>query len=163
MEGNDSLYEQLLVHGFKSIFGTMKLNYAIYKDGAEAHLDVTVIDWEGEQVEVYGTVGVQNSKITDPKAMSLLFDNNIEEAISVCPGVVTHIPLLRQRTVLPLGSVLIVDVYLMHCGTIFGQGTVRFIARSTGAEEQILICHPGKIKVRATWLNEQVHKEAGEN
>lgn len=163
MEGKVSLYDQLMVHRWESIFGAMELNYAIYEDGAEAHIDVTFIDWEGENIEVYGTVGVRNSKITDPKARSLLFDSNSEEAISVHPGKVTHLPLSRQITVLPLGSVLIVDVSLLHCSTILAEESVSFIARSTGDEELILVCHLGKIKVKVIWLNEKVHKEAGEN
>jgi hypothetical protein len=153
MEETDSLYDQLMSQRLKTILGPMEINYAIYKDGAEAHLDVAVIDWEGEKVEIYGTICVRNNKITDPKARNLLFDSNSEDALGVRPGKVIHLPLLRQVTVLPLESVLIVDVCLLHSGAIFAQGTLRFVARATGDEELILICHPGKIKVKATWFN----------
>ncbi|XP_078180451.1 uncharacterized protein LOC144574370 [Carex rostrata] len=160
MEGNDSLYDQLMFNRLETIFGSLEINYAIYKDGAETRLDVSVIDWEGEEIEVYGTVGVRNSKVTHPKARSLLLDNNSKGAISVCRGKQTHLPLARQVTVLPLGSILIVDVCLLHCGTIIAQGTVRFVAKPTGDEELILVCNPGSIKVKATWLNQQAHNEA---
>jgi hypothetical protein len=69
----------------KTILGTMEINYAIYKDGAEAHLDVAVIDWEGEKVEIYGTISVRNSKITDPKARNLLFNKIVRTPSAFVP------------------------------------------------------------------------------
>lgn len=162
MKGNDSLYDQLMFNILHTIFGTLEINYAIYKDGGEACLDVSIIDWEGEEIEVYGTVSIRNSKVTDAKARGLLYDNNSENAISVRPGKgkQTHLPLVRKVIALPLGSNLIVDVCLLHCGSIFAQGTVRFVAKANRDEELILVCNPGTIKVKATWLKQQTHNEA---
>lgn len=113
-------FDQFLCEEIETDFGPVEVQYAVYRNSAEAILEVTLIDWEGKgecattEVQIFGTVSARNNKVTDYGARSLLFYKKSEEAIHIGYGDAIPLPLSRKVVVLPLGSILMVDFCIWH-------------------------------------------------
>ncbi|XP_078180034.1 uncharacterized protein LOC144574067 isoform X1 [Carex rostrata] len=164
-------FDQLMCKEFITDFGPVEVQYAVYRNGAEAILEVTLIDWEGKgecaatEVQIFGTVSAWNNKVTNCGPQSLLFYKKCEEALRVGHGDVIPLPLSRKATVLPLGSTLMVDLCIWHHSSnlstegVLVEATVPFDSSLAGEEEKIVCGNRGKIKVKATWKTEFTREE----
>ncbi|KAJ4801156.1 rRNA N-glycosidase [Rhynchospora pubera] len=165
-------FDQFMCKEVMTDFGPSEVQYAVYKNSAEAILEVALIDWEGKgefattKVEIFGIVASRNNKVTDCRARSLLFEKKSEEAICVGFGDTIPLPLSRKVTVLPLGSILMVDLCIWHRSNKFSMDvlvdeTVSFCSSLTGEVEKIVCGNRGKIKVKATWKSDISWQEIG--
>lgn len=164
-------FDQLMCKEFITDFGPVEVQYAVYRNGAEAILEVTLIDWEGKgecaatEVQIFGTVSAWNNKVTNCGPQSLLFYKKSEEALRVGYGDVIPLPLSRKATGLPLGSTLMVDLCIWHHSSnlstegVLVEATVPFDSSLAGEEEKIVCGNRGKIKVKATWKTEFTREE----
>lgn len=163
----ENLYDQLICRRLPSPCGPLEVNYAVYKDSAEAFVFLKLIEFKGEgeggntSVKVYGEVQASNTMLSDPRAKSMLFDRKSDESIVIRIG--DYIPLRRPVVVVPFTSQLIVQFHLMFSCTdsgdvVTGIATTSFPARcwchSVGkeiAEELVITGTRGKLQVKAAW------------
>jgi hypothetical protein len=155
----------------ETVNGFIIVKFAVYQDGLEAQLEVTISDLElvgmpgvKMPLEVYGTVRTSNTAVPHSEAKSYLFDhigndNCVILALAPYAKAEIPLPLSRRVTVIPRESTLIVDVNLsLRCdsGDIsIANESVSFHSgtRSNSTiEEQIIKCGHAKVKVKVTWI-----------
>lgn len=151
-------FDQLLSRQVDSEFGPIELTFAAYKPGAEATLEVVLVNYEVEcPIEVFGHIKVKNSVVYDPRAVSLLFKNEKGEEVTCISnhiiGGSISLPLLRRAVVVPLHSTMILDVFIYNCDRIFAYGELQFDAMPNGTAFKVLRDHDGdeRIKVKVSW------------
>lgn len=162
--------DQVIRKGIRCNAGIMQVDFAIYDDGVEVRIEITLLDLElegmpqlGKSLEIYGTVKASNSVIIDSEARSTLFDHITSQECIKLPRSPSdeaeiHVPLTRNLTVIPRNSTLIVDVDLSLCcnpqGKSLAAGSVTFDARSRSSctvEQKIILGAHAKVKVKAIW------------
>ncbi|KAJ1704083.1 hypothetical protein LUZ63_003862 [Rhynchospora breviuscula] len=142
------------------VFQNLEVNFAVYSDAVEAHLNFCFVDIEsGEEdasIQVHGTVSASNTVLSNPKAKSLLFHKLSDEFVRLKLGKSIPLPLSRRMIVLPRESSLLVHV-CMEVGIKFGdvsviEDTVKFHPSSNSAEKFIVLPNHGKLVVAVTWM-----------
>jgi hypothetical protein len=155
----------------ETVNGFIIVKFAVYRNGLEARLEVTISDLElvgmpgvKMPLEVYGTVRTSNTAVPHSEANSYLFDhigsdNCVILALAPYAKAEIPLPLSRRVTVIPRESMLIVDVNLsLRCASgdiSIANESVSFHAgtRSNSTiEEQIIKGGHAKVKVKVTWV-----------
>jgi hypothetical protein len=155
----------------ETVNGFIVVKFAVYRDGLEAHLEVTISDLQLVEMpgvkmplEIYGTVRTSNTAVPHFEAKSYLFDrigsdNCVILALAPSAKAEIPLPLSRRVTVIPRESTLIVDVNLsLRCASgdiSIANESVSFHAgtrSNSTVEEQIIKGGYAKVKVRVTWI-----------
>jgi hypothetical protein len=165
----------------ETVNGFIVVKFAVYRDGLEAQLEVTISDLElvgmhgvKMPLEVYGTVRTSNTAVPLSEANSYLFDhigsdNCVILALAPYAKAEIPLPLSRRVTVIPRESTLIVDVNLsLRCvsGDIsIANESVSFHAGTrfnSTVEEQIIKGGSAKVKVKVSWIEAVEDDREGE-
>jgi hypothetical protein len=165
----------------ETVNGFIVVKFAVYRDGLEAQLEVTISDLElvgmhgvKMPLEVYGTVRTSNTAVLHSEATSYLFDhigsdNCVILALAPYAKAEIPLPLSRRVTVIPRESTLIVDVNLsLRCvsGDIsIANESVSFHAGTrfnSTVEEQIIKGGSANVKVKVSWIEAVEDDKEGE-
>ncbi|XP_010940856.1 60 kDa jasmonate-induced protein-like [Elaeis guineensis] len=146
-----NVYDKLLFHDVDGKYGSVTVSYAVLSDAAQATVEVTLINGDGEDpADVYGRLFARNGV-----GESVLFWRKSDEDIEVSPG--KHIPLSRSVVAVPLESSLIVraDLYDRDRDASpddeIAKGTAEFPAQLSGTSQKHISGQYGEIRVKVTW------------
>ncbi|XP_078167328.1 uncharacterized protein LOC144562068 isoform X2 [Carex rostrata] len=101
------VYDMFLSKRILSRFGPIEVDFAVYGDGVEARVEVSLTGCQFASAVLYGCITAENSKLGE-RARSFLFNRDKTEGIrlDVSPykNNIMKLPLSRSITVHPIGS-----------------------------------------------------------
>ncbi|KAJ4798546.1 rRNA N-glycosidase [Rhynchospora pubera] len=160
-------YDKLLSEQVQSQFGLIEVNFAVYRHGAEARVDVTLSDCQFLSTLVYGSIIIQNSMLGE-EGRSFLFNNESE---CICIDAhhrdkVAQLPLSRSITVHPIGSVVTVYVKLWQRSIVgtpdqpIADGIFNFTACVSGREVTTFRAGACEVTVGVMWAETKMSDES---
>ncbi|XP_078170423.1 uncharacterized protein LOC144564698 isoform X2 [Carex rostrata] len=124
-------YDTFLSKRIPSRFGPIEVDFAVYKDGVEARVEVSLTGCQFASAVVYGCITAENSNLGE-RARSFLFNRDKSEGIrlDVSPykDNIMKLPLSRSTTVHPIGSFVTITMNLWQSSIMGSQD--RLIAKN---------------------------------
>ncbi|XP_078170429.1 60 kDa jasmonate-induced protein-like [Carex rostrata] len=118
------MYDMFLSKRIQSRFGPIEVDFAVYKGGVEARVEVSLTGCQFDSAVVYGCITAENSKLGE-RTRSFLFDRNKTEGIrlDVSPykDNVMKLPLSRSKTVHPNDSDVTITVNIWQSSIMGSQ------------------------------------------
>ncbi|XP_078167660.1 uncharacterized protein LOC144562331 isoform X3 [Carex rostrata] len=118
------MYDTFLSKRIQSRFGPIEVEFAVYGDGVEARVEVSLTGCQFASAVVYGCITVENSKLGE-RARSVLFTRDKTEGIrlDVSPykDNIMKLPLSRSTTVHPFGSYVTITVNIWQSSIMGSQ------------------------------------------
>ncbi|KAJ4757357.1 rRNA N-glycosidase [Rhynchospora pubera] len=158
---SQKIFDTLVTRRTPTQFGEIEVNFAVYKYGIEACIDVTLIDCQFSSGTVHGSITAQNSKLGE-KGTSFLFKRDKGDGVSIsisdCKDRIAQLPLARCKTVHPIDSSLTIYVSIWQSsvtGTqdqpIADEKRLEFTAISGGQEVKTIKGAACQVNVSVTW------------
>ncbi|KAJ4818743.1 rRNA N-glycosidase [Rhynchospora pubera] len=161
-----------LENTFETLHGIMRVNFAVYSDGLEAKLEVSLCNFDlnkwqerDEPIQIYGTIKASNSVVNHSEAKSTLFDHiTSQECITINPGSLNNaritLPLSKSMIVFPRESILSVETSLYIHRALQEEpiSTYDFVflprpGSNSTLEQKTLVGNLGTINVKVNWSN----------
>ncbi|KAL7623762.1 hypothetical protein AAE478_005315 [Parahypoxylon ruwenzoriense] len=143
-------YDEMITHEVSGEYGSVKLNYIVLSNAAQALVEVILINGDGEDpADVYGNISADNSY-----GESELFRKAKSEYIEVPKD--KNIPLLKTAVAVPMTGSLRIKALLYDHDPIsrddeIANGVAVFDPLISQSEKKSITGDYGSIEVRVTW------------